>query len=185
MLPAPPAAFSLQSREPLREVALRKLRSINSIQGLFSSRGYYAEYQHARALPPRQCIELVHIIAKKQYLQLMDPDERSRWLSVYARLLPDFAAVDEFYLREIHLAEHSKATNGTAEIPKFWHQLQKKGSLSQQEAADFFCVSRRMIRNYLEEKKLTGSKKGRVACDEKLRNELRKVHGNHVLQVPR
>ena len=54
--------------------------------------------------------------------------------------------------------------------------LEKKPSYLQKEAAQIFCVSTRTIRGYIQQGKLHGAKKGRIAMDEKFKKLYMETH---------
>jgi hypothetical protein len=92
-----------------------------------------------------------------------------------------------------HFAERQESAPGTlaqqrgqelagARLPRTWAELQNRSSISQKEAAQLLKCDPRTVRRRLKDNNLTRSPKGRVICNERLRNEVRKVHGNQVLQ---
>lgn len=68
------------------------------------------------------------------------------------------------------------------EIPRLWADLLKRGSISQADAASYLKCCTKTIRRIVARHELTKSRAGRIACDERLRNQIRKVHGQHVLR---
>jgi hypothetical protein len=69
-----------------------------------------------------------------------------------------------------------------APLPGTWEELRNQSSISQKEAAQFLKCDPRTIRRRVTDKELTRSPKGRIVCNERLRNQIRKVHGEHVLR---
>jgi hypothetical protein len=67
-------------------------------------------------------------------------------------------------------------------LPDKWEDIRKRGSVTQIQAAKFLLRDPRTVRRLIQRRELTSSKKGRVACDEKLRHQIRKMHGQHVLR---
>lgn len=70
----------------------------------------------------------------------------------------------------------------TGALPPTWEELRKQNSISQKQAAHFLRCNPRTVRRYLQAKELKRSPKGRIVCNEQLRNQIRKVHGEHVLR---
>lgn len=94
-------------------------KKFSSIKALFFSRGYYDEYQRARQSGPHDVGPWVRIIARKQFAQLMEPDEREPWLKAYVRFLPDFAAGEQWVKEHLEMfqAAGPKST-GDSHPPK-------------------------------------------------------------------
>jgi hypothetical protein len=69
----------------------------------------------------------------------------------------------------------------TGALPTNWEELRKQNSISQRQAAQFLRCDPRTVRRRVQDKELTRSPKGRIVCNEQLRNQIRKVHGKHVL----
>ena len=69
-----------------------------------------------------------------------------------------------------------------ASIPSNWTDLLNRKSISQKEAAEFLECDPRTVRRRITERELTRSPKGRVVCNERLRKQIRDVHGEHVLR---
>jgi hypothetical protein len=67
-------------------------------------------------------------------------------------------------------------------LPPVWTDLLSKGSISQKEAADLLRCTTRTVRRRVKSKELTCSPSGRIVCNERLRNQARRVHGMHVLR---
>jgi hypothetical protein len=59
-----------------------------------------------------------------------------------------------------------------------WNELKNRKSISRTEAASFLgpCAEK-TVRNRFRDRRLTKTSNGRVACDDKLLTELKKVHG--------
>jgi hypothetical protein len=70
----------------------------------------------------------------------------------------------------------------TAPLPATWEELRKQNSVSQKQAAEFLKCHTRTVRRRIEHKELGSSSKGRIVCDERLRHQIRQVHGEHVLR---
>ena len=68
------------------------------------------------------------------------------------------------------------------EIPRLWTDLANKGSITLDEAALYLRCSTKTVRRRADQYELKRSDKGRIVCNEQLRNQIRKVHGQHVLR---
>jgi hypothetical protein len=71
---------------------------------------------------------------------------------------------------------------GAVALPINWADLLDSKSISQKEAAEFLQCDPRTVRRRVTGNELTRSPKGRIVCNERLRNQIRKVHGQHVLR---
>jgi hypothetical protein len=70
---------------------------------------------------------------------------------------------------------------GSGVLPATWEQLRKRISIRQVQAAQLLNCDPRTVRRLVKASELRSSSKGRIVCNEQLRNQLRRVHGNHVL----
>ena len=68
------------------------------------------------------------------------------------------------------------------ELPGTWEEIKRFGSISQRQAAEWMGRSTKTIQRLFKDRRLTKTPKKRVVCNDFLRNELRKVHGTHVLR---
>jgi hypothetical protein len=68
-----------------------------------------------------------------------------------------------------------------APVPKQWDELLSQGSISQAYAAQLLRCSVKTVRRLADRHELRWSQDGHIACDEHLRHQIRKVHGEHVL----
>lgn len=71
---------------------------------------------------------------------------------------------------------------GSGALPSTWEELRNQGSISQTQAARFLRCDPRTVRRRVQDRELTRSPKGRIVCNELLRNQIRKVHGAHILR---
>lgn len=91
---------------------------------------------------------------------------------------------------EIEAIRREKGTEdvtATAELeanglPRTWEDLRRRGSIRRKEAAQYLNCSERTVQRRVEKRQLTQSIKGRISCDDHLKIEIRKVHGDHVLR---
>jgi hypothetical protein len=76
--------------------------------------------------------------------------------------------------------ESGSASSGA--LPRSWEELQNQNSISQKQAAQYLKCDPRTVRRLVKAQKLTRSPKGRIVCNEQLRYQIRRVHGNQVLR---
>jgi hypothetical protein len=77
--------------------------------------------------------------------------------------------------------ERSVAAKPTATLPPTWNDLRKQHSITQKEAAGYLRRDTKTVQRLVKANELRRSEKKRIICDERLRNQIRKVHGPHVL----
>ncbi len=123
-------------------------------------------------------------------------NKREALIQILLRDYPE--AADELGLRVPERvkeeAEHSNTTspaennakttaesNPTVILPATWDELRKRLSITQKEAAGYLQRNTKTVRRLVKDKELKQSAKKRIICDEHLRNQMRKVHGPHVL----
>jgi hypothetical protein len=80
-------------------------------------------------------------------------------------------------------AENNAKTTSESKptLPATWDELRKRLSITQREAAEYLQRKTKTVQRLVKDKELKQSAKKRIICDEKLRNQIRKVHGTHVL----
>jgi hypothetical protein len=66
-------------------------------------------------------------------------------------------------------------------LPKTWEELKSRGSISRKEAAGLLRWTVKTVDRRVKANELKTSEKGRIVCNERLRNQIRKVHGRQVL----
>lgn len=71
---------------------------------------------------------------------------------------------------------------GEVPIPRQWNDLLSKGSISQTHTAQLLRCNERTVRRLADRHELKKSDVGRIVCDEQLRHQIRKKHGEHVLR---
>lgn len=83
------------------------------------------------------------------------------------------------------LAKTSRRSDVSSEneiqIPDRWKDLLKLKSITQAKAARFLDCSTKTVQRMIKRNELKVTDKSRVICDERLRQQIRKVHGNQVL----
>lgn len=85
------------------------------------------------------------------------------------------------YGREIEELAKPAAKPGVY-IPGTWEELRKRNSISRKDAANMLKCDLKTVSRRIKDKSLTRSQKGRIVCNERLKNEIRKVHGEQVLR---
>lgn len=94
--------------------------------------------------------------------------------------------VDGKQARSSHTEDNARTSKNVGKkiealLPRSWEELRKRGSISQKEAAGYLRRAPKTVQRLVKAQRLKQSAKKRIICDEHLRNEIRNVHGRHVL----
>jgi hypothetical protein len=71
--------------------------------------------------------------------------------------------------------------NRAAPLPGTWEELRKQNSIKQRKAAQFLKCDPKTVRRLVARRELKKSRAGNIVCNEQLRNQIRRVCGDHVL----
>jgi hypothetical protein len=66
-------------------------------------------------------------------------------------------------------------------LPSTWEELRKRGSINRSQAASYLKRGTKTVLRLVQARELRESTKKRIVCNEMLRKQIRKVHGQHVL----
>jgi hypothetical protein len=76
----------------------------------------------------------------------------------------------------------SAAGDDEVPIPLLWVEIQQRGSITLTQAAQFLRCDERTVRRLVKQNELASSKSSRIVCNEKLRHQIQKKHGPHVVR---
>ena len=67
-------------------------------------------------------------------------------------------------------------------LPQTWEEFRQRGSISRKETSKILQCSLKTVGRRVDSKELKESSKKRILCDDLLKIQIRKVHGDHVLR---